>query len=229
MAALSERRLDQLIDKYVTVKEIATSKIPLIVTVARETDRPAVPELGVGAPGPVYAPKYVDSRESASELKRWLLASASLPYGVLPHVRRGDEVYVDGGMADNAPILPALEAGCRDIFVIHTNPTGLANGQQITEVDGLSSHLSRCIHLRSFAEHGSAWALDGAPIHFTARLIHIRPSVSTGSLIRSLLFGDRAFVQQLDDLGYRDTSIVLERIGLTAAVVESTHTGVVGT
>lgn len=55
-----------------------------------------------------------------------VLASSALP-GLFPPVRIGGRLYVDGGIADNVPISPAVGAGAKEIYVIHVGfncPTG---------------------------------------------------------------------------------------------------------
>jgi NTE family protein len=49
-----------------------------------------------------------------------LLAAAAIP-GVLPPVRRGNEVLVDGGVVNNAPISHAVELGAERIYVLPTD------------------------------------------------------------------------------------------------------------
>lgn len=48
-----------------------------------------------------------------------VLASAALP-GLFPPVRIGERVYVDGGIADNVPVAPAIAAGADEIYVIRS-------------------------------------------------------------------------------------------------------------
>ncbi len=220
LATLSERRLAELIKKHIADAGTLPPQTRLVVTVARESEVKAVPGLGTGAPGPVYVPEYIEVHGSTVDLRRWLLASASLPFGILPHLQHGEDVYVDGGVVDNAPILPALEAGCRDIVVVHTNANGVVNGQQITQHSGLTAHVSRCLRLRA-AGVGQSFqfpAVQYAPPletrHFEARVVHICPSAPPGSLLRSLLFGGRRLAQQLDELGYRDALAALKQLGI---------------
>jgi NTE family protein len=47
-----------------------------------------------------------------------VLASSALP-GLFPPVRIDDHLYVDGGIADNVPISPAIGAGADEVYVIH--------------------------------------------------------------------------------------------------------------
>lgn len=48
-----------------------------------------------------------------------VLASAALP-GLFPPVEIAGRLYVDGGIADNVPISPAVGAGAKEIYVIRT-------------------------------------------------------------------------------------------------------------
>lgn len=61
---------------------------------------------------------------SDGELLRPLLASAAMP-GVFPPVEIDERLYIDGGVANNVPIAPAVERGARTLWVIdstsHTN------------------------------------------------------------------------------------------------------------
>jgi NTE family protein len=47
-----------------------------------------------------------------------VLASTALP-GLFPPVSIGGRLYLDGGIADNVPISPAVGAGARDVYVVH--------------------------------------------------------------------------------------------------------------
>ncbi len=48
-----------------------------------------------------------------------VLASSALP-GLFPPVEIAGRLYVDGGIADNVPISPAVGAGAKEIYVIRT-------------------------------------------------------------------------------------------------------------
>jgi NTE family protein len=47
-----------------------------------------------------------------------VLASTALP-GLFAPVRIGERTYVDGGIADNVPISPAVGAGATEVYVVH--------------------------------------------------------------------------------------------------------------
>ena len=63
----------------------------------------------------VYMPV---SGQPDAVLKQMLLASCSIPV-VFPAVSLANREYYDGGVYDNVPVKPLVEAGCDLIFVIH--------------------------------------------------------------------------------------------------------------
>jgi NTE family protein len=69
----------------------------------------------------IVATDFETGREVAfhsGSVVKAVLASAALP-GLFPPVRIEDRLYVDGGIADNVPISPAVGAGAKEIYVIH--------------------------------------------------------------------------------------------------------------
>jgi predicted patatin/cPLA2 family phospholipase len=73
----------------------------------------------------VYEPHY---HELAGELDTaqldLVMASAALPYGIVTPVVIGQRCHVDGGVADNLPLMPLIDRyPCDEIIVIRTNPT----------------------------------------------------------------------------------------------------------
>jgi len=144
---------------------------------------------------------------------------------------------VDGGATDNAPILAALEQGCNEIYVVHTNSLGLANGINITDQNGLARFLARTRRLRSLATipasklvaeyeqkfgHWIRWGLlprdksygpldSELPVTRDARVLHIVPSRPLGSLVRSLIFRSEQRTRWLIQLGHDDAGRVLAR------------------
>ena len=51
-----------------------------------------------------------------------LLASAALPFGIVPPIKIGDKEYIDGGIADNCPLLPLYYHGVDEIVVLGLHP-----------------------------------------------------------------------------------------------------------
>ncbi len=54
---------------------------------------------------------------STPVIRKTLMASTAIPVVFKP-VRMGDGLYVDGGIYDNTPLKPLIQAGCTDILVI---------------------------------------------------------------------------------------------------------------
>jgi predicted acylesterase/phospholipase RssA len=134
LAAFDNRHLQALIQEHVSHTQIRQSATELVVTVSRQTSlfdplRPTTCGLGL-SPVVSYVPVYTALRTcTPGEANQYLLATASIPFGILNSVSIGSERYVDGGVVDNAPVLPALEANCDAIIIVHTNHRGKANGR----------------------------------------------------------------------------------------------------
>ena len=52
-----------------------------------------------------------------------MLASSSVPMVFEPR-KLGDDVYVDGGVLENIPLVPALQLGADDVYVVLADPLG---------------------------------------------------------------------------------------------------------
>jgi hypothetical protein len=213
VASFSERPLQALISKYIDANALQASGVRVFATVARETGCP-LPKGINGFPGAMYIPEYVEISAQGSVVEPWLLATASIPFGILPYTTVGGHVFVDGGLADNAPVLPLLEAGCDEIFVIHTNASGTANREKIVEPAGLATHIVRCVQLRSVVISKSGETADlpqMSPPTFRARIVHVCPTQPLGSLLASLIFRSRQRAERLEQLGYADCVAVIHQ------------------
>lgn len=88
---------------------------------------------------------------STGTLSDAVLASSSIP-GILAPVRRGDRTFMDGGVANNAPISDAIEIGAQRIYVL---PTGHACALEEPPASALAMALhaiSLLTHLRLIAD-----------------------------------------------------------------------------
>lgn len=65
-----------------------------------------------------------------------VLASSALP-GLFPPVDIAGRLYVDGGIADNVPISPAVGAGAKVIYVVRTGFDCPMNGRRLRAMDVL--------------------------------------------------------------------------------------------
>lgn len=78
---------------------------------------------------------------SEGELFRPLLASSSVPF-VLPPVRIGEKVYVDGGVLDNLPIEPIIDK-CDFLIASHVNSISYDSLENMS----LMKEFDRILHL----------------------------------------------------------------------------------
>ena len=73
-----------------------------------------------------WYPEYLkiqDQNLSDDDRVSALLASAALPFGIVPSVKLGEHELVDGGIADNRPVFPLVEIEkCDEVFVVLLRP-----------------------------------------------------------------------------------------------------------
>jgi NTE family protein len=66
---------------------------------------------------------YLPLKElSKAECYKAVVASCSIPI-IFPAVESDNKKYYDGGVFDNVPIRPLIDAGCDEIIIIHINKT----------------------------------------------------------------------------------------------------------
>ncbi|MDD3129640.1 MAG: patatin-like phospholipase family protein [Candidatus Izemoplasmatales bacterium] len=63
----------------------------------------------------IYSPLHEQNDE---DINKQILASCSIPF-VFPSVKMEGQQVFDGGLYDNAPVKPLIDAGCDSIIVIH--------------------------------------------------------------------------------------------------------------
>ncbi|MDY0024310.1 MAG: patatin-like phospholipase family protein [Candidatus Izemoplasmatales bacterium] len=63
----------------------------------------------------IYSPLH---KQKDNLIKKQILASCSIPY-VFPSVKMDGKQVFDGGLFDNAPVKPLVDAGCDTVIVIH--------------------------------------------------------------------------------------------------------------
>lgn len=96
-------------------------RIPTYVTVAREI-APNSPHFMLPTPG-VFKAHYAALHQAPAEIRsRYAYASAALPFGIFAHAVIGGKIYVDGGVADNTPVLPMGREEIEEIWLICLRP-----------------------------------------------------------------------------------------------------------
>lgn len=147
LRSLSSRSvLDRMPLKQVVERIISSSdlKIPTFVTVTRRDNlldpddyrrTPVASDIlggflgrGAGEREELYVPRqfipeylHINAMSRTDRIDA-LLASAALPFGIVNSVAIGGTDYVDGGAADNLPLLPLIfPSGCDEIVVVSVN------------------------------------------------------------------------------------------------------------
>ena len=157
-----------------------------------------------------YLPIYSKlNGQSGSQIVQLLLSSTSLPFGIFPSQQASDAGWLDGGLADNTPIVPLLSLGCDPIIVVHLDHR-LAKWRNRGKLDhivsGRIAKLQRKLEIWRYSEvnfrsfirrHGSTVSslsksgkLDqgvAQPTTPVPRLVHIIPSRRLGGLLRGTL------------------------------------------
>ena len=185
-----------------------------------------------------YIPEYRRLQdEPEADIQRLVLQSAAIPFGVFPLRRIGDSDYVDGGIADNVPIQPLIDAGCTRIIVIHLNRHGDCDGWRLTNPDDLWARQGALRELRRLAALGrdrtfeelvdevrlrEAWSPDQQKQDRSAHVrldygradvtfVHIVPSESLGNFLTGTMNFSAAKARRLIELGERDAQLLLGR------------------
>lgn len=99
-------------------------------------------ELKIGAVQ-LQSGAYLLVDKTHRDFQKMLLASTAIPM-VFPAVTYKGREYVDGGVRDSAPLKPAIQSGCDQIYVLHCYPLEL--DEQMRDFHNLVS-----IGIRSFA------------------------------------------------------------------------------
>ena len=153
-----------------------------------------------------------------AELRRYVIQSAALPE-IFPRQRLADQPAVDGGLADNVPILPLLQqTTVENIVVIYLGPRPSWRSE-IRRIKGLARLLAlqitdqRAREVIAATERlGTEWmpTLRSAP-PLKRRLLRISPSVYLGGLVFGTMNFTRRKANKLIRLGYWDALCALER------------------
>jgi predicted acylesterase/phospholipase RssA len=146
-ANLADTPLMAIIDDFLAEKP----EIPCFVTTAERVERfdsahpkiialssdPTDPLEYRWAPSALYLPTYHALLPMQDADRRTLLrATAALPFGLVNSVDFRGSVFVDGGMADNIPLLPLVSLKLDLIVVVRLNPAdGKDDGQMRAEVE----------------------------------------------------------------------------------------------
>ncbi len=180
----------------------------------------------------IWIPQYFQIEElSRGNRIAALLASAALPFGVVPPVIIGGGRYVDGGVADNVPIQPFIESRpCEEIVIIDfdgdESPCSVQHWMDIDRLQRLcdfkypdSFPWNQKPEYQVTNNPPSVVPRRSPP--FWPRLIRIHPKESYGFLRGTMNFSTR-FARKLLKVGYEDAVRTIWETGLAAKAASAT-------
>jgi hypothetical protein len=175
-----------------------------------------------------WIPRYFRLNEfSKEERVKALLASAALPFGIVPRVTLRGENHVDGGMIDNVPIYPLIDlAPCDEIVVIQLSPKRGGD----SEYRRNWQRIDRLVRLSDF--YYSDFLPENSPLEYRDTndppkiipltdpprwprlIITISPSASLGNFLGGTLNFSAKYAQQIMQQGYNDARAVITNFEL---------------
>lgn len=177
-----------------------------------------------------WVPRYMDVREQTLELaRRILLASAALPFGLLPSITVGGREFVDGGLADNVPIFPFVDDSTDEVFVVlldHDLPESAEDWEELIrrqwpKTDLLLRRADLALLPMSIqASELATWNhldLQARTVPRIPRIVVFRPSKPLGGFLRGTLNFDGGYAGELIALGQKDAMYKLRNMGLANA------------
>ena len=201
---------------------IALRKTPF--THRKYMDDPGAPIPELAHAPSVGVPRYIAAHElDNTNLADALLASAALPFGIVPPVEIDDKDYVDGGVADNLPIFPV--ADCDELVVVRCNPD--LDPQEAIDAREKDRwrKIQRVLDLVEFSGGSGSFFLEEAgsikndppircPYREPSRFPKLRvlaPSSDLGSFLRGTMNFRKEYARTLVKQGYEDATEYLKR------------------
>ena len=224
--------LNRTLANLVAKKPLLT---PLYVTVGAEVrvfdpDEPTYEELDnyekrTYAPSR-YLPRYLPlHRFDPIEQSKALLASAALPFGVVPSITIKGETCVDGGIIDNCPSYPLVEfEKCDELVVISTSTrqprwshsSRWQSLERLVRLEGAFRDYSRKVSSREDVPFkGTNLPPRHIPFldesNWQASVSTLRPSRSLGGFFFGTLNFNAAYATKIMQRGYEDALLWLDR------------------
>lgn len=228
---LDNQPLMTTISRALDIEKVRGGEIETFVTAASPIDyfdpddpalypNPANPTIDYPYRARAYLPIYSKLNGlSGTEIIQLLLSSTSLPFGIFPNRPKNEAGWLDGGVADNTPIVPLHQLGCDPIVVVHLDHK-LAKWQTRGKIDRIVgarvAAIERMVaigpdseaNLRDFIDRRSKGMPPHEPLQQHAcplpRLVHIVPSRRLGGLLRGTLRFSPRRAEWLMRLGYSD-------------------------
>ena len=167
----------------------------------------------------VYVPKYMDLPSLArEEIERAIIASASLPFGIVKSIEIDNDECADGGLADNTPLLPLILRGDLDLLVvIHlTRPAipvdEVLRCRQLLRLEEVQKfpcpdHIFDDWDKRPYRGSDPPTVIPLPPLVSVPQIIHIWPPTKLGSVLNFR----RSHIQDLLSKGERAAQELIEK------------------
>lgn len=246
---LDNQPLKETIVRYLDPNAVCDSEVVAIVTAAKGVEffDPEHPTSEMVEAGGMYYHYPCTSREylpvysrlnghAPDQIAGLLLGSTSLPFGIFPNRELNEAGWLDGGLADNTPVLPLVDLGCDPIVVVHLDHR-VGKSRDLSRIDEMISEKVGDLERKREIEGDSAEKLDafiaryGSRVEFTdwpdsgaekhpeprrplPSLVHVVPSRRLGGLLRGTLRFSPRRARWLMKLGYEDTRKSLAGKGL---------------
>ncbi len=115
-------KLKELVSQHVDYQAILQKDIYVTVSESGEVDSGLFGLLKASVKHYIQKDRKVQyirlADQSQEDVSKCIVASCSIPI-VFPAVSMEDKQFYDGGLYDNVPVTPLIEAGCDKIIVIH--------------------------------------------------------------------------------------------------------------
>lgn len=156
----SARPFHRVIDQYIDPLKIASSAVRLFVSATKNEDD--------------YKVIVADNHEI--DIKTAIKASCAIPV-IFPEVRFRNHWCIDGGIADNTPINPLLDMGCKTIFVLHAHPAHVKEprSRKSTREQSICRMITALYYAQQDFDNQRAKDLG-------VKVINIRPALNVGTL-----------------------------------------------
>ena len=170
-------------------------RIPTYVTVAQEIP-PNSPYFALPGPG-VFNARYEQLHLLTADLRtRYAFASAALPYGIFPQVEIDKKIYIDGGVADNTPVLPMADEGVDEVWIICLQPEPLDLQEHLRNIRIQAIIAKGPAMMRQSFDRQDKWLKK-------VQFVTLAPCVSLGSLLTGTLNFNKRRTEACIRHGYR--------------------------
>ncbi len=144
----STKKLETMIDKYVDYEALKKKWVYVATSYVGDKDSSLVDLLSLNVRNFFSEEEYVRypliSSMNNAMIKKILLASCALPVAFKP-VKIQGKTYYDGGILDNTPYKPLIEAGCDEIIIIDLFRFNFRRPSKVDETNMLYFYPSKSI------------------------------------------------------------------------------------